>query len=247
VHHRLAASYRRGRVFLAGDAARINPPTGGLGGNTGIQDAHNLAWKLAAVLHGQAGPALLDTYHEERHRTGLLTMQQAFARFGSRMGSGAEVPLVDMGAVAMGYQYRSSAVLGASEDSAPLPPEELTGQPGTRAPHVTVTLSGREISTIDLYGQHFVLLAGRGGEAWISAVQRVGKQLDIPLDAYRFGVELAGAEGAAAHGIGTDGALLVRPDGFVAWRTGTADEDPERTLEQVLSHLLCRELVDARS
>ena len=236
----VARQYRAGRVFLAGDAARINPPTGGLGGNTGIQDAHNLGWKLAAVLHGQAGPALLDTYHDERHPIGLLTMQQAFARFGSRMGPGAEVPLLDYGAVAMGYQYRSSAVLGASENISPLPPEELTGQPGTRAPHLPLTLGDREISTIDLYGRRFVLLAGRGGAAWISAAERVGKQLDIPLDAYRFGVELAGAEGAAAHGIGTEGALLVRPDGFVAWRTEAAAEDPERRLEHVLSRLLCR-------
>jgi putative polyketide hydroxylase len=236
----LARHYRVGRVFLAGDAARINPPTGGLGGNTGIQDAHNLGWKLAAVLHGQAGPALLDTYHEERHPTGSLTMQQAFARFGSRMGPGVEVPHIDYGAVAMGYQYRSSAVLGASEDISPLLPGQLAGQPGTRAPHVAVTLGGRELSTIDLYGRRFVLLAGPGGAAWISAAERFRRRLGIPLDAYSFGVELAETGGAAAHGIGADGALLVRPDGFVGWRTETADEDPERTLERVLFHLLCR-------
>jgi putative polyketide hydroxylase len=237
----VARQYRAGRVFLAGDAARINPPTGGLGGNTGIQDAHNLAWKLVAVLRGQAGPALLDTYHDERHPTGLLTMQQAFARFGSRMGPGAEVPLVDYGAVAMGYRYRSSAVLGGSEDISPLLPEELTGQPGTRAPHVSITLGGRKISTIDLYGRRFVLLAGTNGTAWISAAERIMQRLDVPLDAYRFGVELAGAGGAVAHGVGTDGALVVRPDGFVAWRAETAAEDSERTLEYVLSRLLCRE------
>jgi Aromatic-ring hydroxylase, C-terminal len=68
--------------------------------------------------------------------------------------------------------------------------------------------------------------------------ERIGKQLEIPLDAYRFGVELEGAEVAAAHGIGADGALLVRPDGFVAWRADV--KDPERTLEHVLSRLLCR-------
>jgi putative polyketide hydroxylase len=236
----VARQYRAGRVFLAGDAARINPPTGGLGGNTGIQDAHNLGWKLAAVLHGQADPALLETYHDERHPTGLLTMQQALARFGSRMGQGAEVPLLDYRAVAMGYQYRSSAVLGASEDVSPLLPAELTGQPGTRAPHVAVTLGGREISTIDLYGRRFVVLAGEDGEAWISAAERVGKRLDVPLDAYRFGLELEGNGSAEVHGIGSDGALLVRPDSFVAWRAETAAEDPERTLEHVLSRLISR-------
>jgi putative polyketide hydroxylase len=236
----VARHYRAGRVFLVGDAARINPPTGGLGGNTGVQDAHNLAWKLAAVLHSQAGPALLDTYHDERHPIGLLTMQQAFARFGSRMGQGAEVPLIDSGAVTMGYRYRSSAVLGASEDMSPLLLKDLTGQQGTRAPHVAVTLGGREISTIDLYGRRFVLLAGANGAAWISAAKRVMQRLDVPLDTYRFGVELGGAEGAAAYRLSTDGALLVRPDGFVAWRSEAAVEEPERTLEHILSRILCR-------
>ena len=66
------------------------PPTGGLGANTGIQDAHNLAWKLAAVVRGEAGPALLDTYHDERRPVGLLTMGQALARWGSRIGEGTD-------------------------------------------------------------------------------------------------------------------------------------------------------------
>jgi putative polyketide hydroxylase len=227
-------------VFLAGDAARINPPTGGLGANTGIQDAHNLAWKLAAVLNGQGGSDLLDTYHDERQPTGELTMQQAFARFGSRMGPGAEAPLVDYGAVAMGYRYRSSAVLGAPEDTSPLFPEELAGQPGTRAPHAPITLNGEEISTIDLYGKRFVLLAGENGGAWTRAAERVADRLNLPLDAHRFGDDLGGDGLAEAHGIGADGALLVRPDGFVAWRAKGAAEEPEAELERALSALLCR-------
>ena len=72
----LAHSYRTGQVFLVGDAARIVPLTGGLGGSTGIQDAHNLAWKLAAVLDGQAGPGLLDSYHDERHQVGRLVLER---------------------------------------------------------------------------------------------------------------------------------------------------------------------------
>jgi FAD binding domain len=131
----LADRYRAGRVFLVGDAAHTWPPTGGQGANTGIQDAHNLAWKLAAVLKGTAGAGLLDTYGQERRRTGLLTMGAAMARFATRMTPGHGPEVLDDGAVAMGYQYRSSAVVGATDgDPRPRPPVALTGQPGSRAP-----------------------------------------------------------------------------------------------------------------
>jgi FAD binding domain len=130
----IAASIRAGRVFLVGDAAHTWPPTGSLGANTGIQDTHNLAWKLAAVGNGTAGPGLLDTYDAERRPTGLLTMGQALARLSTRMAPGHGPEVLDDGAVTMGYQYRSSAILGADGDPRPLPPAALTGQPGTRAP-----------------------------------------------------------------------------------------------------------------
>jgi putative polyketide hydroxylase len=210
---RVAQRYRDRRVFLVGDAAKIVPPTGGLGGSTGILDAHNLAWKLAAVLGGLAGPALLDTYHAERHPVGLFTMEQALARFGARMAPGdggpGPVPL-DYQAIAFGYQYRSQAVLGAPDDGAPpLLPDQLTGQPGTRAPHLVVTVAdgGRQCSTIDLYGRGFVLLAGAEGAAWVKAADASWASLGVPLDAYRFGVELRAPQ-TAADGAGA--AVLVR-------------------------------------
>jgi putative polyketide hydroxylase len=233
----VADRYRTGRVFLVGDAAHAWPPTGGLGANTGIQDAHNLAWKLAAVVKGAAGAGLLDTYDQERRPTGLLTMGQALARFGTRMAPGEGPAMVDYGAVSMGYRYRSAAVPGAGDgDLRPLLPAQLTGQPGTRAPHLQVTFDHRRISTLDLYGRSFVLLAGVDGERWVSAAGGVG----VPMDAYRFGVELTPAEGAAAHGIGPDGALLVRPDGFVAWRTAGAPTDPGAELGRVVRTVLSK-------
>ena len=187
----VARRYRVGRVFIAGDAAHIVPPTGGLGANTGIQDAHNLAWKLAAVLRGQAGPALLDTYEVERRPIGLFTMGQSLARSQDRMGIGREgeaAPFVPAAAITFGYQYRSPAVLGAAADGAPaLLPDELAGQPGTRAPHLWLERGGERISTIDLFGRDFVLLTGATGGAWLAAARAVAARLGTELAAYQIG------------------------------------------------------------
>ena len=219
------------------------PPTGGLGANTGIQDAHNLAWKLAAVVKGEAGLALLDTYHDERRPVGLLTMEQALARWGSRVGEGVDeetAPLMDYAALAFGYRYQSAAVLGAPADPRPaLPITELTGQPGTRAPHIWLARHGQRLSTIDLFGRAYVLLTGPDGSAWVDAARSV---TDIGVKAYRLGGDgdFADSEGrwTATYGVTNGGAILVRPDGFVAWRAEREITDPARALAMAIADLL---------
>jgi putative polyketide hydroxylase len=242
----VAQQYRDGRVFLVGDAAHIVPPSGGFGANTGIQDAHNLAWKLAAVVRGEAGPALLETYHDERRPVGLLTMEQALARWGSRIGEGTDgegQALLDYAAVAFGYRYRSAAIVDAPADDRPaLAPAELTGQPGTRAPHVWLVRGGEQVSTIDLFGRGHVLLTDSEGGAWVEAARSL---TGTAVEAYRIGGDgdFVDPDGrwAATYGVTNGGAVLVRPDGFVAWRAERPVADPARELSTVLSELLARE------
>ncbi|HWD57972.1 MAG TPA: FAD-dependent monooxygenase, partial [Stellaceae bacterium] len=180
----VADRYRDRRLFLAGDAAHEMPPTGGFGMNTGVQDVQNLCWKLAAVLNGQADPALLDTYHDERQPLGLVTTQNALENSLS-MGraarqEGAKLPraefLNEQGLI-FGATYESTAVV--PDGSAPPAVDDAVTQyvpsatPGRRAPHVRLERDGERISTIDLFGTRFVLLAGPRGQAWCDAAQRL--------------------------------------------------------------------------
>ena len=230
-----AERLREGRVFIAGDAAHVMPPTGGFGGNSGIEDGYNLAWKLAYVLDGRAGEELLATYEAERQPVGAFTTEQAYSRYVLRLdptlGTDDLMPLVDEAAVEIGYRYRSSAVPTASEDDATWEdPRSPSGRPGFRAPHLPVTVGGVERSTIDLFGRRFAVLAGSAGQSWYEAAQAAGSALGVPVDTYRVGDDVIDPSGRveAAYGTGPDGAVLVRPDGFVAWRA-TAPHPAQRT------------------
>ncbi|MBO3750034.1 FAD-dependent monooxygenase [Streptosporangiaceae bacterium NEAU-GS5] len=234
-----AARMRHGRVFLAGDAAHVMPPTGGFGGNTGIADAHNLAWKLAMVHHGTAAPSLLDTYDAERGPVGHLTVEQAYTRYVLRVDSTLPkddlMPPIDDAIIELGTLYRSAGVVDPADAEAPLEdPRNPTGRPGTRAPHLTLDRDGAEISTHDLFGEEFVLLTGPDGDAWTTAAK------DLPLRVHRVGADgLTDREDqfTRAFGIGSAGAVIVRPDGVIAWRATDPPADPRRTLADVLRRL----------
>ncbi|MEV6974145.1 FAD-dependent monooxygenase [Kitasatospora sp. NPDC093806] len=248
---RVADRYSAGRVFLAGDSAHEMSPTGAFGSNTGIQDAHNLAWKLAAVLCGWAGPELLESYGRERRPVARVTGERASARSAEHSHPGyAVVPGVGRQAgvlaVALGYRYPDGAVAGG-DPAGPVVPEafESAGEPGSRAPHQWLLRAGVKLSTLDLYEQAMVLLTGPAGAPWHAAARRAADRLAVPLDAYRIGSGAAddlapepGSDFAALHGIRPDGALLVRPDGFVAWRSEGPAEDPEGAVEQALRTVL---------
>jgi putative polyketide hydroxylase len=251
---RIADRYVHGRVFLAGDAAHEMSPTGAFGSNTGIQDAHNLAWKLAAVLEGWAGPALLDTYEAERRPVAQATAERASERSAEHQHPGYEVSpgtgrQPGMLAVVLGYRYRSPAVCGGPVDGQAVPQDfRPNAEPGSRAPHMWLRREGVRLSTLDLYEPRPVLLAGPEGDGWRAAGPRAAAQAGVPLDCYRVGhgpaadviPEAPDADWAQVHGVAADGAVLVRPDGFVAWRSETSAADPDRVLTQVLETVLCR-------
>ena len=252
---RVAERYGVGRVLLAGDSVHEMSPTGAFGSNTGIQDAHNLAWKLAAVLGGWAGAGLLDTYGAERQPVAQATSARASARSAEHSHPGyAPSPAAGGGkqsgvlTVALGYRYTAGAVVG-TDPGEPVVPErmQLSGAPGTRAPHMWVTQDGVRRSLLDLYEKSMVLLSGSGDTVWAPAASRVAAGLSVPLAAYRVGgrrdddlVPEEDADWAERHGVTGDGAVLVRPDGFVAWRAEGKTQDPERTLTEVLRTVLRR-------
>jgi hypothetical protein len=223
----VATSMRQGRVLLAGDAAHVVPPNGGYGGNTGVQDARNLAWKLAAVVKGEAGAALLDTYDEERRPLCALTVDQAYTRYATRVvperGTDEAKPFIDDLTMEIGLVMRSRAVIpdGSIEEGVlHLPPAELRGQPGTRAPHVAL---GPDRSTLDLFGRDLVLL------------RPAGTSTQAPPGVTAHTIEAAGF--AEAYGLGPDGATLVRPDSIVGWRVrdGYDPVDAERARQTILA------------
>jgi hypothetical protein len=231
---------------------------GGFGGNTGIHDAHNIAWKLALVLKGKAGEELVTkTYHDERYPVAKKTVDQVFERFVVRAAPDLfaddveveeEVPEPHL---ELGYKYHSRALTTNKLGSVTSDPATAKARPGTMAHHVLIKTQGREnepYPIADLLGSDFVLIAGHEGSAWLDAA-KVAVQTDPTLP------ELAAHQLTKdntafyeKYEITTSGCVLIRPDGFVAWSEAKCATsgwgamglpDAEHTIKCVLKQILC--------
>jgi 2-polyprenyl-6-methoxyphenol hydroxylase-like FAD-dependent oxidoreductase len=257
---RVAERHQQERIFLVGDAAHVMTTMGGFGANTGIADAHNLAWKLAFVLKKTAHTHLLATYEQERQpaadlavgvSTGLYTyrlphleQRDAIMQSANEMlihiRKSSQAPQPTGFSVIYGYRYRSDAILCEDNDDV-LFENEPSGRPGTRAPHVWLNYDGKQISILDLYRRNFVLLTGSNGQYWHEMFAKVASKLGLPIDIYSIGQDQLYSDDAgsflASYEISSSGAVLVRPDGFIAWRAQSDRVGPdEKSIE--LSRLL---------
>jgi 2,4-dichlorophenol 6-monooxygenase len=279
VNQAWALHYSSGRVFCGGDAVHRHPPSSGLGSNTSIQDAFNLAWKLAYVIKGWAGPALLDSYSDERAPVGVQVVERASrSRLDSRLISqalstadhgdpvaGALARLRDPGVngvairenliaavdikndefnaqgIELNQRYESSAVIQDVEAGEEVWKRDrvqylqATTRPGAKIPHVwLVDDFGRRVSTLDVTQKNmFSLVTGLAGQAWVRAAEK----LDLPF----LRTVVIGTGGAndfyhdwhRVRDISEAGVLLIRPDGYVAWRCSRPVWDWQEALEQL--------------
>src|SRR6185369_16178832 len=206
---------------------------------------HNAMWKLAYCVQGRAGWPLLETYQTERRGVSQqITMQSLqnsmnVARINAAAVAGAESGLSTEEAVAVARRYGNhlGVEFGAVYDSLAViadgtrPPvvEDSysdyvqSATPGCRAPHVWLGRSDAELSTLDLLGPAFTLLSATAGGAWSSSAAEVARDLGIPIHAYTIGGAGLSDRGAFArtYGLNEDGAVLIRPDGYVAWRSSS--------------------------
>ena len=288
VRAQIAPAYAAGRVFAMGDAVHRHPPTNGLGLNMSIADAYNLGWKLALVLAGRAGAALLDSYSAERQPVGAQGVQRAItslqegaaveAALGYEPGQAAEpgwaalTTLYEPGpagderrdalrkaielsnyqfnahGVELGYRYQSAAIVddGSPEVTPARDPQlyyQPTTRPGARVPHVRLERDGVPVSSLDLVDDlGFALLTGVGGQAWSRAAAEASARVGVPVRVHviggQDGVTDPYGEWAALREVETTGAVLVRPDRHVAWRSMRYAPDRAARLTAVLEQVL---------
>ncbi|KAH7139953.1 FAD binding domain-containing protein [Dactylonectria estremocensis] len=291
VNHVVATEYRRGRILIAGDAAHRHPPSSGLGSNTCVQDAYNLAWKLAMVIRGQAGEALLDSYNQERQPVGKQVVDHAittlhdmaalpkalgFQRGQSRKAGFASLEelfsdadgaaerrlhleeQVKLGnrrsnalGVQLGHRYTKSSAVVDDGTLFPTPQRdpvlyyEATTHPGAYIPHAWLEHEQARLSTLDIFKHgRFGLVVGIGGKPWEAAAATVSQELGIELPVYFVGYRCTYddvlGEWRSRREIGDRGAVLVRPDRYIAWRSAGRPADPIKALRAALRQILAR-------
>ncbi|KEF53904.1 uncharacterized protein A1O9_10306 [Exophiala aquamarina CBS 119918] len=274
----LAERYQDGRIFLVGDAAHRRPPTTGLGLNGSIEDANNIAWKLAQVIHGKASPKLLETYEQERRLIGKRNCDWGLMTFANTSVLNAALGFVpgqkatnmarlaalleesDIGAtyrsqlqhifsaqvteysaldLELGFSYwQGGAFLPDGTERPAIDPLGQsyiqTSRPGHRLPHIWLEIDGdrsqKPLSTHDLMNNDYdyLLITDQYGTSWIEAVQKSAKLLRLTIGVAQIGPLAAGLRPckyidrgdrwATESGLRKGGAILVRPDNFVAWR-----------------------------
>lgn len=225
VNVRMAGQLRTGRVFLAGDAAHVHPIAGGLGMNTGIQDAFNLGWKLALASAGRAGSALLDTYEEERLPVAAATLDITTDRLHHVLervrepGNGTESTLA--APIGTTYRWSSLAVGGGTK----------TVQPGDRAPDaVAADGSGRRVRLFELLSEPRFTLLGFGtgaAEALNDAAAPYGDLVNAhALHPTRPEANTSDDDAFRVYGIDGDALVLVRPDLHIALIAPGTDPGP---------------------
>jgi putative polyketide hydroxylase len=237
----VADSFRVGPVFLAGDAAHRLTPVGGMGMNTGVHDIHNLAWKLAAVIDGWAGQGLLDTYEPERRPAAARNVEWSLDNWNALVGGKPWPPAgrPNTEEIDLGGCYESAAIVS---DGTPPPEPSIEhipiARPGNRAPHVWIDTSDGRCSTVDLFDREFVLMTGPRGLHWINPAILSARSLAVPLRA----IAVMEPEWQAAYGVASDGAVLVRPDGHVAWRSSRVATSDGVELNAHLAELVFRSM-----
>lgn len=287
----LANRFRAGRVLVVGDAAHRHPPTGGLGLTSAIHDAQNVCWKIASVLRGEAGDALLDSYEPERRPSDGRNVQRSLENamnhtmIGQTLGlnptndretnlavlrnalgdgpDGAEGRRAALAlfatqsmefrehAIEYGYRYESPAVIPDGTPEPPMLDDVHVYEPGTRPgsplPHVELEdRDGERVAIKDVVRPgRFLLIAAEDGGAWVDAAQSIARESGVQLDAIRIG-HVDGdyrdprCSWLRRRQFGRDGAILVRPDRFVAWRSMGAAANHRGELASALGRILCR-------
>ncbi|GAA1888731.1 FAD-dependent oxidoreductase [Williamsia serinedens] len=292
VNEMYATDLQRGRVFCVGDAVHRHPPSNGLGSNTSVQDSYNLAWKIAAVLDGHAGPSLLDSYTAERAPVAerIVTRANRSAREFSDLfealgvvglegeemaaaiaerkdptpeGAAKRAALLkamdtknyefNAHGVELGQFYSSGAIV--SDGTAPVPQSGredadlfhvMCTSPGAHLPHAWVGDNTRRMAMMDLAPySRWTLITGLTGGAWADAATAVAGELGVPLEAVVIGPGCAVTDlyydWAKLREVDESGAILVRPDKHIAWRSHDLPDDPTAALSSAMRTVLGRD------